>query len=407
VRSSGFTVLLAALLLAGTAPPAASSSGAPVRGKVTVRRISPAAWSVDFALDRPVVGIDFGPPIERYRTAAWKVLTAGLALAEKDGTERLASDGRPFDRARLEVGLYSAFPPDHYVPSARFSDGGAALFLGYFDGEAMTAGGKADLSLGFEVRGRAGETALAPAGARRGEPVFAYFGPRPPFDAGRARLVVDPGAPAWLVAGIRDVVSKVTPIYEDRLGRRLDEAPLVLVAAGEIDSIDGYSNKGGAINGQILLTLRGRALAAESAALRSAIEKLLAHELAHLWQEGGSPTPFSDGEPWIHEGGAEALGVEGLAAAGLWSREDAATAGTAAARDCADRLGGADLEEVVAGGGWEAVYSCGHALFAPHGAEVFAVWAALIRAASERQAPYSRALLDEILAERAPGSGRD
>jgi hypothetical protein len=46
------------------------------------------------------------------------------------------------------------------------------------------------------------------------------------------------------VSLLRRTVAEVTPVYETRLARRLDAAPLVLIAAGEIDSIDGYSTKG-------------------------------------------------------------------------------------------------------------------------------------------------------------------
>lgn len=225
-------------------PPEPADPAAPIEAEVTVTRVSATAWRVDYRLSHPVAGIDFGPPVERYRTDGWRIVTPGLEMRPHDGAERLVSTGRPFDRARLEVSLYSAYPPDNYVPAARFSDGGAALFLGFLGGDAILSSGTSDMRERYVVRGRSGEVALTPAGADRSARVFAYFGARKPAQAGRAKLIVDPAAPDWLVSLLRRTVAEVTPVYETRLARRLDAAPLVLIAAGEIDSIDGYSTKG-------------------------------------------------------------------------------------------------------------------------------------------------------------------
>ena len=369
---------------------------APIEAEITVTRLSATAWRVDYRLSRPVAGIDFGPPVERYRADGWRIATPGLEMRRHDGAERLVSAGGTFDRARLEVSLYSAFPPDNYVPAARFSDGGAALFLGFLGGDVILSAGMTDMRERYLVRGRSGEVALAPAGAEKGARVFAYFGPEQPTEAGRARLIVDPAAPDWLVNLLRRTVTEVTPVYENRLARRLDAAPLVLIAAGEIDGIDGYSTKGGAINGQIMMTLRGRALAQETDELRHSFSLLMAHELAHLWQESRSGKRFNDREPWIHEGGAEALAVAALAESGLWSEEEARADTRRAEQRCAEERGGATLEEAFADGRWGAVYPCGQALFASSGRGLFALWAALIRAAERRGMVYSQALLDEV-----------
>ena len=148
-----------------------------------------------------------------------------------------------------------------------------------------------------------------------------------------------------------------------------------------------------------MMTLRGRALAQETDGLRHSFSLLMAHELAHLWQESRAGERLNDREPWIHEGGAEALAVASLAESGLWSDDEALADTRCAEQRCAEERGGASLEEAVADGRWGAVYPCGQALFAPYGHDLFALWAALIRAAESRGTVYSQALLDEVASD--------
>lgn len=396
----------AGALPCGPAAASAESTGdrATIEARIGVTRLSAATWRIEYQFSRPVIGIDYGQPVDGYRANSWMVVTPGLTLSHHEGAERLLSDGEPFNRATLEVRLYSAFPPDNYVPAARFSDGGVALFLGFLGGDALTEDGAVELNERYAARGREGEVVLVPAAAGRGEQVFAYFGPRRPIDAGITRLILDPAAPEWLVDLFRRTISEVSPVYETRLQRRLDEAPLVLIAAGEIDSIDGYSTKGGAINGQIMMTLRGRALADETEELRRMMARLMAHELAHLWQKGDAEKRFNDRQPWIHEGGAEALAVEALAASGRWSAAQAEADMRRAEQRCADERGGKSLETAIDGGRWGAVYPCGQAIFAAHRRDLFDIWAAMIRLAASRDTVYSQQLLDEVLADRGSRS---
>lgn len=381
------TAALGALWLAASAA-AAAAAPAPLPVTIQITRVAPDTFRVEYDFAEPVQALDFGPPIEQYRATAWRALSPSLVLHTGGDAERLVHrDGKPFRRALLSVAVHSAFPPDHYVPAARFSDGAVALYLGHLGYGATAIGGTAELS----PKWRGGSALLPADGVRQ---AFAYFGDQKPHEAGRAHLLLDPATPAWLDSTFRAVVSATTGIYDKELGFS-PPAPLVLIAAGDLESIDGYSVKGGAVGSQIALTVRGRQLREPSSAAREVFEKLVAHELAHLWQQsvrGAGGTPH---DAWIFEGGAEALAVAALESAGLWSAERVARFAEKSRASCREQLGEGTVEQALAAGRWDAAYSCGFVRFADSGADAFAIWRNLFRLAPERQTGYTQALFDE------------
>ena len=240
-----------------------TSSADPVGAGVTITRTAPSHWRLDYTFDEPVRGIVFGPPAVEYRRRAWRVLTPGAALDTLAGREAVLFDD-PTAALSVEVGLYTDYAPDQYAPFVSFSDGGAAVYLGFFVGAALVDGAERPLDLTMELAGLDGEHVVEPDAAG----AYAYFGPQTPAEVGRARLVLDPDTPAWLHETLDEVVRRATPFFADRLGADLPAPPLVLIGAGEVDAFDGFSVKGGALGGQVTFLLRGRDLREPSAAKR-------------------------------------------------------------------------------------------------------------------------------------------
>jgi hypothetical protein len=275
-----FTSLLAitATLLAGS--PAVGAE--PIVTKISVTHKSDH-WLVEYSFDEPVSAVAFGSDVIGLRSDRWQVLTQGLVMVTEEGEDRLESV-EPFTRALLEIRHHDVFPAKNYVPTSSYSDGGSTLFLGFLMGDLVNADGQRTImDFTFDLHARPGEHALMPEQVLGGYRVFAYFGPQKPVTAGFARLLIDPRAPTWLHEEIMSLVPAVTELFAAELDFDLPQKPLIMIGAGQIDDHDGFSIKGGAINGHIMMSLRGKSLYDEKN--RARFQRLLTHEIAHLWQD--------------------------------------------------------------------------------------------------------------------------
>ena len=395
-HNPSYVLLVFVVLLATDCSPT-SEKPADLSTQITLTRVSTESWQLEYSFSHPIRGILLGPPVVAYRSTAWDLLTPDVSLQQDDNQEKLFATGLPISTLRFAVRSYSDFPPDNYVPIATFSDGGAAVYLGFFSGEAITDDENKPLNPRFRLTGLNGEYVLSSAQTRHGVGGYAYFGPQKPVDAGKARLILDPELPDWLRITFTEVVPAVTVILRERLGRELEETPRILIAAGELRNYAGYSIKGGAVNNDLFMMLRGRDLLEESVDLRKMFEKLVSHELAHLWQADTLQGGFSHQEPWIHEGSAEAMAVTALTQAGLWSEADAAAFSRDAARQCQESLGDTSLADAVGQGNWSPVYSCGYGMFDLNDPDVFEIWSSLTSEAKRQNRPYTQTMLERVL----------
>jgi hypothetical protein len=242
---------------------------------------------------------------------------------------------------------------------------------------------------------------LLPTAANEDISLFAYVGPAEAENRGELQTLLDPEIPGWLEGSVSETIGKVGIVYEGRLGRLPRAKPFVLIAAADLDTIDGWSVKGGAVRGEmIMITLRGRALHDDSDESRDMIQKLVAHEVAHLWQTADPAGRSNGAQPWLHEGSAEALAVAALVEAGLWTEAEREEFGASMAETCARQAPDGELATAMCGGDWEAIYSCGYGMFAGEGRDPFEIWNALVEEARTEGRTYHQGMLDRVLARR-------
>lgn len=375
--------LCVALIGAGTSARAAE---APVRAILTLTHVGDADWRAEYRLSEPVDSIDFGPKIVDYRASAWTLRTPGQALASTADGESIRAE-RPFDRVVVDIRDYEPWAQDQYIPIDRHSDGGHAFYLGHLMGSVRQAARERNLLVTFELAGLHGENVLLADQANADKGTYAYFGPQRPVDAGAVRLVVDPQTPDWIRDTIARIVGPLSSYYQGAFQRAWRAPPLVIIGAGRLDQ-SGFSIKGGALPGEIAFKVSGQQAAAGSEKLRGLFEQLVAHELAHVWQNlvrrGGID---DDGEAWIHEGGAQALSIAALEGSGVWSASQAQRFRTSLHDECvrlraAESNGaGADPSRVA--------YSCGYERFATLPVEPVELWKRMIAATERSGRPYS------------------
>ena len=363
-----------------------------ITAEITFTRTSKNIWRVAYKFSAPVSAIDLGPAVANYRTEAWTVLSPNVQLVSDHDNERLVIEGAAVTEIVLEAHRYTVMPEANYMPFAWFSDNGASMYLGHFMGDVETTDGLQTPQYDFILQGRSNENTLMPL--REGnEPVFAYFGPQVPVVTDSIVLIADPGLPTWL----RDMVDEIVPVlastYASALQIQLPSKPVVMIAAGDIDIFSQAKHmKGGALKRQFNLAFAGLPPKRDE---KEDLQKLIAHEMAHVWQRPEGINDF--GVPWVYEGGADAMAVAALQQAGIWTGEQVRAFSKDAAARCEKDLGGMDLDEAEANNNWAAAYSCGYAMYAQTGMDVLTLWALMVRHPDAAKTGYTPEILSASL----------
>ena len=391
-------VPLALVLALPCAPPAAAQAAGLV-AEVRLSRIDEDTWRADYVFARPVTSLRLDR-VGNFRQEAWKPLSPGVFLATDLAAEAdvLSMAGRPFRQLSVEIKRYDVLIPKQYLAVDRFSDGGSLFYTGFLDGRVTTGAKTWPLALHVTVAGRPGETAFAPPRPRAAVAhAYAYFGPQQPAPAGTASAIFDPATPAWARATILEATAKVSSYYAQAYGRVPAPALVMLVTFGGADA-PGLSIKGGAVGSQIAYRLSGAQFTGDDPRKRAMIAQLVAHEMAHVWQQQVTRGGIGDeSPPWVHEGGAEAMALDAMLKTQIW---DAATGDAFVARTlkrCAAEGDGVTT--------YDGIYACGFKRFHATGVETAPLWRSMMRLTEETEAPYSPGLVERAAAQVRTAAG--
>jgi hypothetical protein len=364
---------------------------APIGVTLTLTHVLPDKWRADYVFSEPALAIELGKQVGGYRKDAWRVLTPGVSLVEESGSDFLRGD-KAFTSLGVEISTYRPFAQGNYSPINRFSDGGSAIYLGFFTGTLRQENRTCPMAVKLRLNGLPGETVIAPDVAKPELDGYAYFGPAKPKAAGVANVILDPATPTWLVDVMQETTGKVTSYYDAAFQRKLDKAPLVMVAMIGFDT-PGISMKGGAVAGQVVYRLEGAGFKDDNPKKRKMVAELIAHELAHVWQLNVRRGGAGEAEIWVHEGGAEAIATKALAATGIWTEEDADSYADRLLKECA-QLG--DSVESYRG-----FYACGFKRFRGYDMDIVPLWKAMMETTETTGAVYSESMIKTILAKAA------
>lgn len=374
--------------------PAIADEPGQLPAQMQLTRIAADKWRADYRFSEAISRFSM-PAAGDYRSTAWKPLTSGVRYqAEPSSQPDQQKDSyildQPVRQLSFEITSYNGFAPKNYAPNNRFSDGGAGIYMGFFDGDVQEGGKTRAMNLTVSYQGLSGETVIPPpafADAERSLRAYAYFGPQKPAPAGAARLVLDPATPEWLAKLVLDTTSTMSAYFSSTYQRPLLRE-LVLMISVTDTSTAGFSMKGGATNGQITFRLSGKAMLNEHPAIRHLVQKLVAHEMAHIWQENVSKGGIGDEPAWIHEGGAEAMAVEALKSTAVWTTEEAAAYQANASATCKKITNQSDP--------YQYAYACGLQRFMNMNVDIPVLWRSLISETGQSGQPYSEAMLGSV-----------
>ena len=387
--------LCAVLLLCCVSPFLNAKTTPGLAVTIDVHHVAKDRWRIDYRFAEPVTAVKFDS-VGEMRKEAWKVRTPGMRMKPGPDHDIVDAGGKPFRSSSIEIRTFDGLEPKAYAPFNRFSDGGTAFFLGFLQGEAQR--GKRQLPMLADIRlhGLAQENVIAPPPNKRlpgGERGYAYFGPARAVRSGATEFLIDPATPPWMRETFLDAGAKVSAYYQRAYQRPLTDELLIMLSMSGAD-LPEFSMKGGAVTGQLSYRFDGKSTLADLPKYREYLAQLVAHELAHIWQFSLARGGAGPDDPWIHEGGAEAMALDGLLQTGLWTQEAVAAFNKQKLAVC-DKLGNAVDS-------YDGIYACGLVRFNKLGVPIVPLWRAMMETSETKGEVYSASMIDAIVPTLAP-----
>lgn len=385
-----FRGLCAVLLMCCVCPflNAKTRPGLPVT--IDVHHVAKDLWRVDYRFAEAVTAFQF-ESVGELRQKAWKVLTPGMRLKAETDHDTIGSGGKPFRSSSIEIRTFDGLAPKAYAPFNRFSDGGTAFFLAFLQGEGHQGKHARPMLANIRLHGLGQENVLAPPPNKRlagGERGYAYFGPARAVRVGAAQFLIDPATPAWMRETVLDAGAKVSAYYDEAYQRPLKDELLIMLSVSGFDNA-GLSTKGGAVMGQLSYRFDGEATLVDHPIYRQAMTQLVGHELAHIRQMDLARGGVGEADPWIHEGGAEAMSLDAMLHTGLWTKDRVAAYSKEKSTIC-DKLGNS-VET------YDGIYACGLDRFNKLGVAIVPLWRAMMAVSETTGKVYSASMIDSTV----------
>jgi len=384
--------------------------------RIVLERATPTSWRVTYVLDRATEFLRFQRAADFYREKVWTVVTPGWSL-ERDGDEQvlIAQPGRATQRLVVEFPVYAEHIPKEYELFASFSDKSVAIYTGHFYVTMAPAGEEEAPFLrtlelvpppGTQgvVRGRRFE-------ARRiwkdpeTDGTYVYFGSIEPIETKDMIAIIDPGAPAWLVARMHQSLPAMFALYTDKFDEPLPWKPVVLFSF-DTTEVPGRNSGGGTLTGLVQMSAQGDGWNVETPESTEQALYLIAHEAAHFWN--GQLHPYRDAaDSWMHEGSADALASLLLLRHGAIDDARLVDRRNKALNACALGLMDGALATSARRGQFQNCYTCGEiiavwsaaALPGNHGPDgLFDLWRTLFALSNSQDGHYDRETYFEALA---------
>lgn len=333
------------------------SIAAGAEGTFSLDRVAADEWRAEYCFAQPVNAMKFTRPFEGLRESSWQIGEA-FELVFEDGTAELRHrDGEDFRCATVALRTYTVLPDMNYYAFSPFSDGGVSLYTGYLIASIRVDGVWREADLDARYVGREDEQVITRDPKHLVEQ-FVYFGRQPVFRSDGVIAVIDPAMPDQARRGILEAIPAVNRMLAVSFGFR-PASPYMIFMATELDASDGYSIKGGALEGQIEFMLKGRGVIPLVEKHPTHFPKTTAHEMIHLWQNDQWFGSLGSDQPWVHEGSAEALAFEIAHDTGIYADEKYRDAWKAMETECIGLLKKSSIHAGMDSGNSDIAYSCG------------------------------------------------
>ena len=397
--------VLGAALLSGMA-----RAPAPPAVRVSIEQIKDADIRVTYVLRRAQRELIFRSVSGGYRERRWALDDPAFKLVRGEREDRiLRKDGARFNTVSLTAKPDLIRLPKEYQPVAAYGAGGALVYTGHF-WPVTPNGARANATFSLTPAGggyAAAFGARAPAlidwRSPEAHPAFVYLGPLAPVTTDYVMALVDPAAPDWVVEEFHSVTAKAFDYFAEAFGAGPQTKPNLFLTAPLGRDQGRLSYSGDALPRQFQITLEGAAWREPSAKALDIFRQSTIHEAFHLWQAAKARPGNEETAAWIHEGGADAVAAEAMAALGFWDAAAFAAFHERAREECAAGIEDGPLASAHLRGDFRALYGCGvvvaEAVARADGTTSSAFWRDFLAAAAERDG-YSAAFFYDFVAER-------
>lgn len=360
----------------------------PLPVTLTLSHIAPELWRADYEFSQAITALDLGEKVGTYRREVWRPIGSNLQLIEQGDHEVLQSQ-TPTRHMSVEIRAYGTYEEKNYAPNIAFSDGAHDFYVGFLFGTSTQQGKPKSLAFHMQFKGLENETVIAPTRLNDELEGYAYFGAAKPARMGKVDVILDPAMPPWMRESLNEIAAKTTDYYAAAFHRPLKKVPLITFGIVDMEGKPGsFSIKGGAIGGDIAIRLEGGGIKTDSPKKKILLKRLLAHELAHLWQQNVERGGIGEGEDWIHEGGAEAIMLAALRDTGIITQQDADTTEKALLAEC-DKLQNVST--------YRGIYSCGFKRFHDFSIPPVQLWRLMMDKTEATGDKYSEKMIRSIL----------
>jgi hypothetical protein len=367
--------LLVGCLSHPAVPPA--PPGVPTAGRfpveITLEHVAGAdAWRVSYHFLEPVRRVRFKQADYPFRIAQWHVEGSNVRLARDErGDEVLAVRG-PIREFSLSIPGYTRRPEKAGPLLLAFADGSRLIYTDYFTVEPADGAARAVQTV-FTFVPRADERVIVldqvSAGPTRwqsaGDGTEVYFGRTAPIVTAGLTLVVDAGAPSWLLERTQDLLPRLFALYARRTGQPLDFKPVVFLNYGDEPGAGSRSLGGSTLTGMVQLEVRlgsNFRQAVDDSTMQDVLF-LLAHEAAHFWNgQMFHNDADARGGDWMHEGGADAFALRALIELGAMTPAQYLERLSQALSGCMLGLGDAGIRDSSTAGRTKTYYNCGNTI---------------------------------------------
>ncbi len=376
--------------------------------RITIEQMEGVQLRLSYASNRPQGSLTFAALPGGYRDRLWTIETPGFHLMRSEGEDRITRrDGKPFARVVLTAAADGNRLLKDYQPVARYGEGGALVYTGHF--WPLTAQGERADAVFDILPARDGEVvvfgarvpALTDWRSPKSHPAFVYMGPLKPVETERLITLIDPATPRWIMDEFYALTPRAFAYFTETVGVLPETKPNLFLTAAPGGDEGRLSYAGDALPGQVQITLEGAGWNEPTAAAKDIFRRSTLHEAFHLWQSAGAQPEDETAASWIHEGVADATGVEAMLALGYWDSDAWASFKAGARRDCAAGLEGGELSSAHARREFKALYACGYliadAVARADGTTATALWRDFMAAPGE---VYAQAAFYQFVEER-------
>ncbi|MGB3624278.1 MAG: hypothetical protein WA989_00520 [Henriciella sp.] len=357
--------------------PAAAAQSGKADALVSVAPQEDGNWHVAYTFEEPQTALVFARSDNNYRSATWQLETEEARFGRVNDLDVIVFDDPAKEVSFSIVPVTSTLVAD-YTPFIPFGDGGLAIYEGQFalvpfesleaveeieDGLPSVATEPLAMRIAISadtpiiVDGQPVEGNLQHEIA--GDGTYIYLGDSEVEQFDSFTAILDASLPAWLGDRFAGDLQGIFAGLEALWGFELSEQATVFLASRGLTG-KGMSNTGGALDNLLMMEVSGEALAEPDPNTLFYLQWFFAHEAVHLFQTDKDVTFASGEDAWIHEGAANTMAYN-LIAAGLpdGGEKFLSSVYASAFEECVAALEAGPLETVGEREAFSANYACG------------------------------------------------